>query len=87
MSKSLDLLLLQTHLLELRYRLLQDLELWSRYSSQARLESAKDLAQEKLSLLYSQLAEVKDLLLQLEYQTETVNWKALQLESAKEWDS
>jgi hypothetical protein len=83
---SLDLLLLQTHLLELRYRLLQDLELWSRYSSLAHLESAKELAQEKLSLLHRQLAEVKDLLLQLEHQMETVNWKTLQLESRKEWD-
>jgi hypothetical protein len=44
------------------------------------------MATERLSLLRHQSEKVKDSLLQLESQMETVNWKDLELESQQEWD-
>jgi prefoldin subunit 5 len=44
------------------------------------------MATERMSLLSRQLEMAKDSLSQLESQMETVNWKDLELESAKEWD-
>ena len=85
---SLNLLQLQSLLLELKSRLAVDLEIWSHYSSQGseRLSFPKEMATERLSLLRHQSEKVKDSLLQLESQMETVNWKALELESQQEWD-
>ena len=85
---SLNLLQLQSLLLELQSRLAGDLEIWSHYSSQGeeRLSFPKELATERMSLLSHQLEMAKDSLSQLESQMETVNWKALELESAKEWE-
>lgn len=83
---SLDLVQLRYLLMELQSRLVEDLELWRRYSSLARLDSAKDLAQEKVSALESKLQLTIHSLEQLESQSEWLNWKALALESAKEWD-
>jgi Zn-dependent oligopeptidase len=47
---------------QLRTRLAEDLELWSRFESLAQSPKAKEMAQEKVKQLQSQLAAVKDLL-------------------------
>ena len=83
---SLDLVQLRYLLLELQSRLVEDLELWRRYSSLAQSDSAKELAQEKVSALESKLQLAIQSLAQLESQSEWLNWKALALESQREWD-
>jgi Zn-dependent oligopeptidase len=83
---SLDLIQLRYLLMELQSRLVEDLELWRRYSSLAQSDSAKELAQEKVSALESQLQLAIQSLAQLESQQGTVNWKELALESAKAWE-
>ena len=82
---SLDLVQLRYLLLELQSRLVEDLELWRRYSSLAQSDSAKELAQEKVSALDSKLQLAIQSLAQLESQSEWLNWKALALESQREW--
>ena len=83
---SLDLVQLRYLLMELQSRLVGDLELWRRYSSLALSDSAKELAQEKVSALESQLQLAIQSLEQLESQSGWLNWKALALESQKEWE-
>jgi hypothetical protein len=83
---SLDLIQLRYLLMELQSRLVEDLDLWRRYSSLAQSDSAKELAQEKVSALESQLQLAIQSLAQLESQQGTVNWKELALESAKAWE-